>query len=98
MTTVANPDLTTTYITPDGVRVEVEANRGTQVISRSSGRPMDATEPGMGHLRISDPGTGEYVAVALTPEVCYALRQLLTSASDVMNSRLRAHDRKPDSA
>jgi hypothetical protein len=34
--------------------------------------------------------------MVLTPDVCHALKQLLTSASDVMQSRLRAHDRQPD--
>jgi hypothetical protein len=57
VTITTTPDLSTLYIAPDGTHVQVQASRGTQLITRHTRTPLDVTDPGAGQLVLTDSDT-----------------------------------------
>lgn len=94
MTTTTTHIYEATYTTPHGDRFEVAADRGVQAIGRASLQPLNSTESGPGWLTVTGADRGS-VKVALTPGVVVMIRDLLESASGVMDSRLVENDRRP---
>lgn len=85
-------DHTTTYRTLDGSTVEVEAWRGTQLISTVTGDPINATQFGRVHLHITDIDLDEVIIEFIDPDDISSVIDALSRARVVATSRNPAND------